>query len=96
MILQPVSIIRSGLRGIRENVFLVGAYDAVNREFLLPEAAVQDPPKHQVKVYHSGRRLLPEEYSMCESFPGSGYDKVRLIFAPHPTSRLYADYYVVV
>jgi hypothetical protein len=79
---------------VRENRALVGDCDGVNRVFLLPEVAIQDPPQRQVKVYHGGRRLQVTEYQVKESVPGGGYDTVELVFAPRSVSRLVADYYV--
>lgn len=78
---------------VRENIALIGAYDNVNKDFYLPEAAVHDPPRSQVKIYHSGRRLGSQEYEVLESVPGGGLDLVRIKrFTPQPTSRLRADY----
>jgi hypothetical protein len=77
---------------IREGIFLLGSYDGMNRQFAIPEPAVHDPPRRQVKVYHGGRRLQGSEYIVRESVPGGGYDLVQLIFAPQTTGRLYADY----
>jgi len=84
---------------IRDSAALVGTYDGINRAFILPngEKAIHDPPNAQVKVYHNGRRLLPMEYEMRESVSGQGFDQVCICyFSPHNTSRLYADYIVVV
>jgi hypothetical protein len=79
---------------IREGVLLTGAYNGRNRVFFLPEAAVHEPPTSIIKLYHGGRRLQPIEYAAIESFPGSGYDRVCIIFAPQTTSQIYADYNV--
>jgi len=63
----------------RGNVVLTGAYNGVNRDFLLPEGAVHTPPSPVVKVYHGGRRLNAYEYQVLESVSGSGvFDKVHL------------------
>jgi hypothetical protein len=78
---------------IRENILLTGTYDSSNRLFSLPEPAVHDPPNRQVMVRHGTRTLQPNEYQVEESSPGSGLNRVRvLVFSPHQTSRLYADY----
>lgn len=83
---------------VRENQLLVGTYDGSNKDFYLPggDKAVHDPPKSQVKVYHSGRRLLPSEYEVLETVPGTGYDLVRIkMFTPRATSKLFADYVTI-
>jgi hypothetical protein len=77
---------------IREGILLDGTYDSSNRIFALPEKVVNDPPRTIVKMYHNGRRMLPEEYEVYENVPGSGYDMVRISFAPQATSRLMVDY----
>ena len=82
---------------VRENQLLVGTYDGVNKDFYLPsgDKALHNPPREQVKVYHSGRRLLPTEYEVLETVPGSGYDLVRIkMFTPNVTSKLFADYVI--
>lgn len=79
----------------RENVLLAGAYNGINKDFYLPgsDFAIVDPPRKTVRVYHNGRRLLPEEYEILESVPGAGYDLIRIVrFTPNSSSRLYADY----
>lgn len=85
-----------GAERTREGVSLIGPCDGVNRMFALPEPAVHEPPKRQVKVYHGGRRLNMYEYDVLESVPGSGqYDRVKLTsWAPNPQNQLVADYYV--
>jgi hypothetical protein len=80
----------------RENILLTGTYDGVNKDFYLPEYAIYDPPRKTVRVYHNGRRLLPTEYEVLESVPGSGYNLIRIkMFTPNSTSKLYADYFVM-
>lgn len=77
----------------REGILLIGSYDGVNRIFELPEIAAYDPPKRTVRLYHNGRRMMPGEYEIYESTPGSGYKMVKtMAFAPQSTSRLMADY----
>lgn len=79
----------------RENIPLVGPYNGINRLFALPEPAVHEPPKLQVKIYHGGRRLNAYEYSVIESVPGSGhFDHIQLAWAPTSKTQLVADYYV--
>ena len=97
MILQP-TVARGGGTAtpkFREGVFLTGSYDGMNRLFSIPEPAIHNPPREQVKVYHGGRRLQGSEYEVKESVFGGGYDTVQLIFAPLTTSRLYADYIAI-
>src|SRR5512137_2181252 len=81
---------------VREGIPLIGPCDGLNRDFALPEPAVHDPPKRQVKVYHGGRRLNTYEYDVLESVPGSGlFDLVKLTsWAPYSQTQLVADYYV--
>lgn len=96
MILQYVGgVADSTSLFVREGILLSGSYNGSNRVFTLPEAAINDPPKRQIKVYHGGRRLQPVEYEVLESFPGSGYDTIKLVFAPQTMGKLYADYYAV-
>lgn len=95
MRLQPDSVAVGAvpLLRVRENVALIGNYDGINRTFYLPEPAIHDPPRSQVKVYHGGRRLSETEYDIRESVPGNGYDLVYILcFTPQQTSRLRADY----
>lgn len=95
MRLQATSSAAGGalLLRVRENIALIGVYDNANKDFYLPEPAVHDPPRSQVKVYHGGRRLLEPEYEVLESVPGGGFDLVRIrYFTPQTTSRLRADY----
>jgi hypothetical protein len=95
MRLQATSSAAGGalLLRIRENVALIGTYNNTNKDFYLPEPAIHDPPRSQVKVYHGGRRLWTEEYEVLESVPGNGFDHVRILyFTPQVTSRLSADY----
>ena len=80
----------------RQNVFLTGDYNGLNKDFYLPEYAIYNPPSKDVVVYHNGRRLLPMEYTVLESVPGSGYNFIRIMmFTPTQTSKLYADYFVM-
>lgn len=95
MRLQATSSAAGGalLLRVRENIALIGIYDGANKDFYLPETAVHDPPRSQVKVYHGGRRLSDIEYDVLESVPGGGHDLVRIRhFTPQSTSRLRADY----
>jgi hypothetical protein len=96
---KPVAVGSSGFLeefGIadseRLNVALIGAYDGVNQDFLLPEPAMYAPPRYVVRVYHNGRRLWSGEYQLLESVPGGGLDSIRVIFAPATPSKLFADY----
>lgn len=98
MRLQATSSAAGGalLLRVRENIALIGVYDNVNKDFQLPEPAIHDPPRSQIKIYHGGRRLGTEEYTVFESIPGQGYNLVRILqFTPQTTSRLYADYIAV-
>jgi len=82
---------------IRENILLTGAYDNSNLVFYLPELAVHNPPKRQVKIVHCGRWVQPTEYEVLEIVPGSGlYNRIKLRFPPGPTSRLYGHYVTAV
>jgi hypothetical protein len=99
MRLQATSSAAGGalLLRVRENIALIGVYNDANKDFYLPEPAVHDPPRSQVKVYHGGRRLFEYEYEVLESVPGGGFDLVRIRhFTPQTTSRLRADYIAAV
>jgi hypothetical protein len=76
------------------SVFVTGPYDATSKTgYTLPEAALHNPPNDVVQLYHNGRRLNPNEYTMIETFVGSGkYKDLTLVFAPNPKSKIYADY----
>ena len=76
----------------RFNVVLAGPYNDINREFYLPETAVHDPPTLPVRVRHGGRHLLPNEFTMEETIPGNGFDKLTTVFAPQRESKLVVDY----
>lgn len=87
----------------RENIQPSGPYDGSGRDYTIPDAAVHDPPRAQVKVYHGGRRLIHGpivdggEYEMIESGgAGTGYDTIRLTaFAPKTNNKpLICDYLV--
>jgi len=78
---------------IRERVELTGALDGVNRTYSIPDVqgAIHVPPKRQVKVWHGTRMVQPSEFDVTEASPGV-VTAVTLIFAPHSTGKVYADY----
>ncbi len=93
MILQPVT---SGPVAFRDHVLLDGDLNGVNRVFMIPggEKAVHYPDGGiKVKPYHNTRRLQDVEFVAEESAgAGTGYDRIILLFAPPPTSRIFLDF----
>jgi hypothetical protein len=79
----------------RYNVVLIGTYNRYNREFILPEPVIHDPPNGiQVIAYHGGRRLNPWEYEITSTILGSGIlDLLRLtLWSPGPNNKIVVDY----
>jgi hypothetical protein len=76
----------------RWQIALIGTYNGSNRTFLLPEVALYDPPTYKIRIYHGGRRVQETEFTVTETTPGSGYDRIHLHFTPQTASQLYADY----
>lgn len=80
----------------REGEALSGALDGANNVFATATRFRHDVPGVTIKVFYNGARLeLDEDYFVVESGgPGSGYDRVVLMFAPLPGDKLLADYVV--
>lgn len=84
----------------RENVEVTGSLNGINLVYTIPDKAVHDPPRLQVKVYRNGQRLLPgpaNDYEVSESGGvGTGFDTITLTSDPPlPGESLWADYVVL-
>lgn len=82
---------------VRENIPLVGTQNGVNLVFTIPDLAIHDPPRSQVKVYRNGQRLLSgavNDYVVSESGGvGTGYDTITFTSDPPILGEnLWADY----
>lgn len=83
---------------VREYVTLLGAQDDSNLVYTIPDKAINDPPKLQLKVYRNGVRCNPgagNDYTVSESGgAGTGYDTITFATgtAPRADECLWADY----
>lgn len=82
----------------REYVVLSGVQNGVNLIFTIPDKAIHDPPKLQLKVYRNGVLQHPgigNDYVASESGgAGTGFDTITLAAgtAPIANEKLWANY----
>lgn len=70
-----------------------GAIDGVNRAFLTARKFIMEFGGPQIAVYLNGtRQQLPDDYSVSESVPGSGFDTIVFALPPLPGDNIAADY----
>lgn len=80
----------------REDEFLIGSTNGVNRTFFIPDSQFIFDPLHTIIVYKNGvKEVMIDDYLIFESGgPGTGYNGVIYNTAPLVDDVLTADYYI--